>query len=649
MGADIVPVADEEIYEVVRRRLFESVGDPSEHEAVALAYVKMYGAHPNEVPTEASRAGYKERIEAAYPFHPSLIDALSLRWGSHGDFQRTRGVLRLLASIVGDLWSRRHTETQSQPLIQPCHVRWTIDTLHATLTRLWGVAYESVIAADVTGEKANAALLDEERGGDYAQQKITVGLASSVLLGSFGGQGERAGYSTKDLRLCVGRPDVNWGYTDGALLALEDRAFYLHTASAGAQGKRYWFGTNPTLTKLVMQYRGQLEGEDFGEAILDTVTRQIDPGSTLLRDSTTPTWRVLVNPAANLPEQRALSLLVMSPDYAYTDDTDFEGVERRLLELSLKCGNRERQYRNTLLFLLPSPRGLGRLRNAMCEAAALEGVQRDYSTQLDAEGNRDLRERLDTARKDTSKALGSAYTHVAHIEGQRVAVSALTDAQTTFDAHLKLVWEHVIEEEWVLRRVGMVTLGEAGLIPKEGSIRVKDAVESFLRFTDKPMVANPDAVIDGLKVACEEKAIGIGRGINPNTLQRKWCGAVVALDPNEEGMWIIPPFEPDVPDDGRDDTPPRPPVKPPLPPTPPPGPTQEIKRVRISGTVSLENWTEIFRCFINPATHMNLKGLRLGIDFEMEAQDDEPLDTNDPAFKAMKEAARQLGLKLEEK
>ncbi|MFQ5793930.1 MAG: DUF499 domain-containing protein [Candidatus Bipolaricaulia bacterium] len=252
MSADIKPVADEEIYEVVKRRLFETAGDPAEHEKVANAYMKMYQRHGNEVPNEATRGPYKERIMAAYPFHPALIDALYLRWGSHPDFQRTRGVLRMLASIVGDLWQRRHNETQSQPLIQPCHIRWSVDALHAALTRLWGTAYEAVIAADVVGEKANSSVLDSEQGEEYLREKITQGLAASILLGSSGGQAERAGYSRKDLKLCVGRPTLNWGYTDGALLALEDRVFYLHTASAGSLGKRYWFSTKPSLINLIV-------------------------------------------------------------------------------------------------------------------------------------------------------------------------------------------------------------------------------------------------------------------------------------------------------------------------------------------------------------------------------------------------------------
>ena len=155
-GADVNPVSDDEIYEVVRRRLFEPFDTASptqdkpydgsnEPERVADTYWRMYQQHQSDVPADATKSAYRERILRAYPFHPELIDAFHLRWGSHNDFQRTRGVLRLLANIVGDLWQQRNTETTSQPLIQPCHIRWSIDALHAALTRLWGVGYDSVI------------------------------------------------------------------------------------------------------------------------------------------------------------------------------------------------------------------------------------------------------------------------------------------------------------------------------------------------------------------------------------------------------------------------------------------------------------------------------------------------------------------------
>ncbi|HVA49575.1 MAG TPA: DUF499 domain-containing protein [Pirellulales bacterium] len=666
MSADMKPVADDEINQVVRRRLFEKLGDEAVHARVADEYLTLYRAHKNEVPPEAARETYRERMIAAYPFHPSLIDAFYLRWGSHDDFQRTRGVLRMLANIVGDLWRDRETSRQTQPLIQPCHVRWTIDALRAALTRLWGAAYDSVVAADVVGEKANAAALDEERAGEYADERVAEGVAATVLLGSFGGQGERAGFSSKEVRWCVGRPELNWGYTDGALLALEDRAFYLHNAAAGNQGKRYWFGTKPTLTKLLVQYRGQFAALDFDNEIVETW--QAETKNLRMEPAT---WRVIVNPQPDLPEQKVLSLLIMPPDCAWSDEGQlWDGAAERVKLLSEKCGSKDRIYGNTLLYLLPNQRGLNRLRKELREAAALEAIKRDYGSQLDPEQLDELKTKLARQKETVSEVLGGAYPHVARVEGKTVAVSNMMEIGNSPANHLQAVWRQVTDdEEWVLRKVGTVTLQKAGMVPTEAGIRVRDAVEAFLRYTDKPLVATADAVTQGLSQACRDRLIGIGRGTSPQNLQTKRCGEFVALDRAEDGVWIIPPI-----------------VEQPMAqpaaggaspvgassvgPTVPVGTTAGmapaampsggsvlaqaeagslVRSLRIAGQVPLESWTDLFRCLISPAaSRLNLKTLQLGIDINLIARDDQPLDANDATLKAMREAAQQLGLEVVE-
>jgi hypothetical protein len=658
MGADTRPVADDEIYQVVRRRLFEDLGDPAEHAKVASAYMTYYRQHEKELPSDATKASYKERLVSAYPFHPELIDALYLRWGGHPDFQRTRGVLRLLASVVGDLWQRRETNTVSQPLIQPCHVRWTIDAMQANLTRLWGATYQTVVAADVVGNKSNAAVLDDERGEDYAREKIAQGLAAAILLGSFGAQAERAGYSSKDLKLVCSRPALNWNYTDGALLSLEERGFFLHTASAGSLGKRYWFGTKPTLNKLIVQYRQPLQSEDFDDEIIAKVEQQVGGFK-----SSVATWRILVNPETDLPEQKSLTLLVLPTKFTLPDNGGREAIERKILELSEKCGGRQRNFRNTLLFLLPSPRGLNRLRQALREEAALEAVQRDYKSQLDPEQVEDLAGRIKSAKAAVQETLGSAYTNIAHVDGQQLVVLPLTDAKKDFSEHINLVWKQLVdEEEWILRKVGSVTLQKAGLIPNEGGIRLSDAVEAFLRYTDKPMIASREAVTQGLSGACKDRLIGIGRGLRVDNLQKRWCGEAIPLDPAEEGVWVIPPFteeqKPTVqPVTGTEkittaDTGSvkreggtTPPVFGQTTPTTAKG--KAIKKIVISGDVPPESWSDLFRSFVSPAARMRLKHLRLGIQFEMESSADQPLSEDDPAIKAMKESAQQLSLDLD--
>ncbi|MEW6081862.1 MAG: DUF499 domain-containing protein [Bacillota bacterium] len=674
LGADVKPVADEEIYEVVRARLFESIApenEPDYPKKVAQVYQGMYAAHSGEVPSEAAKNVYREYIERAYPFHPLLIDALYTRWGSHPDFQRTRGVLRLLASIVGDLWKHRQGNTQTQHLIQPCHVRWSVDALQAALTRFWGPAYQSVAAADVTGERSNAGIFDEERGGDYRREAIAQGLASAILLGSFGGQGGRSGFGSKDLKLACSRYGLNWNYTDGALLELENRCFYLHTTAAGSMGKRYWFGTKPTLNKLVVQYRQQNAKENFEEEILEDLRAESQKSALA-----GATWRVIIKPAEDLPEQKSLTLLVLPPSLAWDENGGAkEAVRERIKSISARCGGKDRIYRNTLLFLAGTTRGLAKLRQAHRESAALEGVRADYWEQLDEEQREDLKTRLEAARRVALETLGPAYTVALRVraeaaagQGQEVEVCTLSDARRCFQEHLGYLWTVLVEdEEWILRRVGLVTLDNTGLIPKKDTLRLKDAVEAFLRFTDKPLIAAKEAVTAGLAQACLDGLVGIGRGGSPSALQVRYCRQAVSLDPSEDGLWIIPAFTPEsggnAGDSGtattsvgagglppgsqetggsaKDMTPETGTV------IPKEAGEDIVRGFVVRGAVPVENWSELFRCFVVPAARMNLKKLQLGVQFEMLLPDGTTMSKNDPALKAMKEAAQQLGLILE--
>ena len=661
LAVDVQPISDEEleIYEVVRRRLFEPLEEEADGDRrrTIEAFWQLYQTHRNELPVEATRMAYRNRMLKAYPFHPELIDALHLRWASHDDFQRARGVLTLLAAVVNDLWQRRHTETQSQPFIQPAHLRWTLDMLHGELTRLWGQGYEAVVDADVAGERANAALIDEERGGEYARERITQGLAAAILLGSFGGKGERAGYSTKELKLCVARPTFNWNCIDGALLAFEDRAHYLYTAAAGNLGKRYWFLTKPRVSRLIELYRRQYERESFDEEILNLLQQQIRE---IVRSSKQP-WRIFLYPGPNLPEQRSLSLVILPPEAPHTENDENSSPAVELIrELSEKCGQVERRYRNTLLFLAPSKRGLSRLRQHLRDLKAHEDVRRDYGDQLDEDQRQELEERLEQARERAVEALAAAYIYIGRVEGSEVILKPLPNVTpNTFIECLTEAWRYVLEEDWVVRRVGVVTLKEAGLIPKslDRALRVKEALEAFLRYTDKPILASPQALLEGLSRACEDRAISLGRGRSPDQLQRRWCGERVALDANEEDLWILPPIEPEaqtlvsIP---RKKTRPQEPSEDAVSPPPPTSgerdvapPKQPVKRIRIRGAVSLENWSDVFRSFVSPAARLELKKLRLGVDFEIEPSQDHPLDAEDPRVKRMREAAQQLGLDFE--
>ena len=104
----VTPVEGDDIFPILHARLFESIGDPADRRAVADAYGSHYESLGDVLPASLREPSYRDRIEAAYPFHPELIDILTNRWGSLSGFQRTRGALRTLAHTVKALSQRNH-------------------------------------------------------------------------------------------------------------------------------------------------------------------------------------------------------------------------------------------------------------------------------------------------------------------------------------------------------------------------------------------------------------------------------------------------------------------------------------------------------------------------------------------------------------
>lgn len=662
LGADYKPVGDHEIYEVVRARLFESITPEEETdypEKVAQAYQKMYQSHSKEVPNEVSKSSYKKEIERSYPFHPSLIDTLYKRWGSHPDFQRTRGVLRLLASIVGDLWKKREGNTQSQHLIQPCHIRWSIDAIAAALTRLWGVPYQSVIASDIYGEKSNSFLLDEERTGDYQREGIAKGMASVILLGSFGGKGEQSGFNSKELKLACARPNLNWNYLDSALLGLEDHCFYLHTTVSGSIGKRYWFGTKPNLNKLIVQYRQNIK-EKFDEKIRE----DLEQFRYKQQSDTGPTWRIIVAPEEDLAEQKSLSLLILPPSLSWDENEESVKslVKKKILDISSKCGGKDRLYRNTLIFLVASSKGLHQLNQRYLERTALKGVHADYFYQLDPEQKEDLKKRLEQAERNTVECLGAAYTQVIRVHGQEIDIHSITEPKRDFHGHIENLWKILVEEEeWILRRIGSLTLENTGLVPKGEAISFKDAIETFLKFTDKPMISRREAVTEGIAQACSNGLIGIGKGKSFEELQSKHCNENISLSPDDQDIWLIPPFTPETrlnePHSSKvakntlySSSQSRESVKSKsedsVEKTDNVALGKKLKNLSISGRISLDNFHELFPCFIATSSRMELD-VEIYFSMKAVAKKEQMIEAEDPKIKAMEESASQLNLNFE--
>lgn len=638
-GAHVKPVDDDEVFEVVRRRLFEKVGDPALIKNVAGRYRNLYQKNKTDVPDYACKAEYVEKIEKAYPFHPELIDLFRNRWGRDSRFQRTRGVLQILGSIVKDLWGRRASLYGPQMLILSSNVELANNpAITGKITNLMGLNWESVMAADVYGTSSVAYRLDDnEAERSIGKYRLVESVATTILLASVGGV---RGFGMAQLKLCLLRPGAfRHHVVNDALDKLKGRAGYLHSSSGA--NPEYWFDAKPNLGAIIAKAQNEVKPEEVDSKVLELLNKGVQ-GSGM---------NVLVNPTADIPERRSLTMVALHPKFSCDAGGLQEAAKNEIKQISLKRGNSDRVYRNTIFFLVAYESELKELSNKVREVLAAGKVLDEYKGRLDGDQLREVGAKQREAEKDLEPALVRAYSLVVKYRAKGVEAEAWKTCRVmgfkrSFAEHLRSSVPSALDgEELLLGRLGRSLLIDCGLFPKpEKPVSVKELYEAFLRFDDKPMITGGQAVADTVNTYCERGAFNVAFGAPGNFTQIYERRNVPGLDVASEDYWLVdkavtmPKPEPSPNPNGEDDTP-----QPPPQPEPPFGP-KRYSKIKVSGSVPFENWADLYRSFLVP---LRENSLRLKVEFTAFSTQANELTENSPTLASVKESARQLGLIFE--
>ena len=254
-----------EIYEVIRCRLFEDLGDEEQHRATAEAYWRRYQELGEDVPSHCREPSYRDEMVRAYPFHPELITVLYERWGTIPEFQRTRGVLRLLADVISDLYQAKDNEV----LIQSGSVNLGSSSVRSELVKHTGSgpAFHGVIDSDISGSHAKAPEIDRQLGSEYAKESVAEKLAQAIFMYSFSG-GQQRGATTPQLRVAVLNTEMAPPFVGDALDRMTNRLWYLYTENG-----LYRFDSRPNLNRILVDREEMIRSEpdklkDFARAAI---------------------------------------------------------------------------------------------------------------------------------------------------------------------------------------------------------------------------------------------------------------------------------------------------------------------------------------------------------------------------------------------
>jgi len=483
------PVEGEEIYEIVRKRLFEDLGSKDAHKVTAEEYFSLYQRLGEDIPSEMRSVQYRDKIIKAYPFHPDLIDILFERWSTYPTFQRTRGALRFLASVVADLYKREAVA----PLIQPSHINLENPTIRRELIKHIGNEFEGVVASDIAGAAAKAPEIDREMGTEYAQFRVASGLAASIFFYSFSG-GERKDLSLQRLRVAFLREGIPPAIVGDAVKRLEEELWFLHVADS-----RYSFRNQANLTKVILDKEtiiDELEIEKEIEKRIDSICG--------------PEFRVFRWPqsSADIPDNKELKLVLLSPKHSIKSKESGD----HLNQLWARTSSGFRIYKNTLLFLISDPNEFDLLRKSVRRFMALKKIveDSDFMKTVTEEGKRSLDGKIKDADTAVPTRILYAYRYLGKgstdgVEIQDMGIPTV-GGRTTLTRRVK---DYLREKEILLDRISPRYILDKVFGKDEDKKIVQEIWEAFLRISDLPMLDSPEVLKMAIVEGVRSKALGL--------------------------------------------------------------------------------------------------------------------------------------------
>ena len=404
LGKAILMSADKEMSEIIRRRLFEWDTLSNDAKATCSAYAEWAADHAQEL-AGVDRDAIHEQFKACYPFHPSVISVFERKWQSLPRFQRTRGVLRLLALWVSHNFQDEHRKVSNEPLITLGLAPLESPIFRAALfNQLGSDDLEIPVAADIAGKssESHSLKLDKESNDAIKKSQLHRKVATTIFFESNGGQSQsRADASLPEIRTDVCGPDINTADVDTVLEGLASSCFYLQW-----ERHRYRFGLSPNLNQVLVSRRGGVQEKPIDDRIREQTEKVFRKNST---DACKFIEREFFPKRSNdVKEVPKITLVAMGLEHPAQDRVTLDLMNSIVKD----SGTSGRTFKSALIFAAPDPSE--NVRDKAREVLAWEDVDDDEETKkrIDESQVKLLARNLANAKRDLDEGIFRAYKHL---------------------------------------------------------------------------------------------------------------------------------------------------------------------------------------------------------------------------------------------
>ncbi len=481
------PVAANEGFEVVRRRLFLDCKDEEARDAVCTAFSKMYQENSADFPLEAKEVEYRDRMISCYPIHPEVFDRLYDDWATLERFQRTRGVLRLMAAVIHELWMANDASAMIMPGSIPLDMPNVRDELVRHLPDTWN----SIIDREVDGKDSIPYKLDKGNIR-YGRKLAARRVARTIMLGSAPTSRDQAvrGLEASRIRLGVVQPGENIADFNDALNTLHGSLSYLYN---NPNGSRYWYDTRPTLRKTAEDRASQLSQTEVDMEIEGRLRK-------IRKENPFSGVHICPNSSLDVPDDQEVRLCVLKPrDYYKLKATVETPAEKEVTEIFNNRGNAPRIYRNMLAFVAPDENQLDSLRLEVRRLLAWTSIYSDRED-LNLDGNqiRETQNNLNRSNETVELRLKEAYRwlmvpYIDQFEDMKKIQWEITDISGGTDNIVTKAAKKMIQNEQIITKwaPALLLMSLDDLLWKnDNSIQIKKLWDYLCTYCYLPRLAN---------------------------------------------------------------------------------------------------------------------------------------------------------------
>lgn len=421
------PTEEDETIDVLRRRLFEEVNIKGA-EKVVDEYKNLWDKNKDSLSPDAFSQETREQFRKGYPLHPETLNVMTEKMSSLATFQRTRGMLRLLARTVYCLWKEK---PQDASAIHPHHIDPGNAQIRAEITaRLGQGAYASALGSDVASVSGNAPAIAQrlDQTNYPGQPPVTSYVARTIFLNTMAFGEAAQGITTDHLRYSVSSPMVEPSFVEAARKQFAAESLYLDDRP----GAPMRFRVEPNLTQIISREMRDVDADELRD-ILNTRIKD------LFRTGTSD-FAFIPFPAGpyEIPDDIGdgrPNLVILNYDAFALSETPSE-LPQELVRMATRKGVKEelRMLQNNLVFVVADKRLSLDMKQAVRRRLALEAIVNTAKiNELADYQQRKIREEYEKSRTSVAIAILQCYRHLFYPSSNPVGSGDARLGHTTIE------------------------------------------------------------------------------------------------------------------------------------------------------------------------------------------------------------------------